>query len=801
MKKPCSTVKNKSHLKQISSTVSSQSSNSEISSSSVSSYDKENIISYCYYSRDFPVLVPTKDHIEKFNKLQGKYFGYEKLKKIKCKKLYRKEHVGSRDPFHSRDLNIPLELFLISEPSENGKPSKDEMYVIENIVLNNLITHEDRAFITEAEYKMEVDGVVSSRKPSMLLYSKNYLKKIYPETKYLSLTNEQRLKGGLMVIKKKIRIKDNEIGKSESKGIFSQIGDILRDLLVVNVERQFAYGICSDLNKFILIRIERRRWDRTNPFDFALYKMKEIKYEDNGLWWLHELLNQPIHFYGVTTPFESEYIPRGIDVNDGTTLECANANKEKIKKPKSGGSGTVHILKDKSGNLYCAKEFRISQFNTLINECQKICLFRLLTMIKKKIEKTKHTPHPFILNMKNLIDLLREISTQNIDSNKSSSSSSFSSSEEEEEEKEEKKEEEEIFKEVLKNIKIKEKNLEKKRIEKVSVNGSDCEYVSTMLMEVLNENDCVDKIAEHVPTIMGMYAFGYSYFLLMKHSGNMISKPEKHSEIKKPLVLDSNKTNDNNNDSNNNNNNNNVDDVSAYIDLLPVLCAMDIFQVVHRDIRQANVVQDKEGKMTLIDFGCSCYAKESVSFAGGLHCASPYVLEMLTSHKTKFEVCCEDDLISWVRFFILLGNEDLQKRFDSIIRSDNVIYMALSFRCFWTDVEIFPKIRRLFSVKKEEIELKAEDIWYIWKVLPQFMLFEPIHKEDDVRDNKALKILKGPFLTLLILYEKIKNFSLKSVNLEDIFELLDHFNSMDMLNDKYLSPLVVRYYSHFIWNI
>jgi hypothetical protein len=288
------------------------------------------------------------------------------------------------------------------------------MYIIENIVLNSFITHKDRAFVTKAKYQLKsMDGVFESNgKLDLLLYSKNYLKKKYSETECLFLTNEQRLKSGLIVMEKKIKIKDNEMKAfdSNNKRVSFQIAEVLRDMLVVNPDRQFAYGICSDADKFILVRIERRTTGGVSPLDFTLYKTKQIMYDDNGLWWLHQILNQPIHFYGLITPFEVEYIPRGLndttmfkctDIHDERSkkqledekvhlriLESASADKEGIEKPKLGRSGMVHILKDQLGNLYCAKEFRISEFYGLINECQKISLFQFLTMIKKKIKKT-----------------------------------------------------------------------------------------------------------------------------------------------------------------------------------------------------------------------------------------------------------------------------------------------------------------------------------------------------------------------------------------------------------------------------
>jgi thiamine kinase-like enzyme len=420
----------------------------------------------------------------------------------------------------------------------------------------------------------------------------------------------------------------------------------------------------------------------------------------------------------------------------------------------------------------------------------------------KKKEPIEYTPDPFIFNMRTLIDRLKEIPTSNNNSRKSSS------------EKEEK-----IFEEILNNIKKKE--MKKEENKEIS-----CEYVSSMLMRVLNENDIVKRIAEHVPTIVGMYAFGHSYFLLMKHSGRTICKSKNVFDIKMVLSnLESLLESDDNNNNNNNNvphlkllpvlsaesndkDNNNNDDVPRYMELLLVLSVMDILGVVHRDIRMANVVKDGKGKMTLIDFAYSCYANENVPFAGGLHCASPYILENLSLSNTKFEVSCEDDLISWIYFFVLARNEELQKQFDLIPRFNNTFHTASIFSNFWIKLNIFPAIERLSSLEKEG-ELKAKDIWYIWRMLPQFVLFESVSKNPNI---KTLKVLENFLLTFVIISEKIKaTSSKKSSSFFSFFSflnkpktlpntqnfnfgnLLKYFDLKNILEDKISPELLERY--------
>jgi serine/threonine protein kinase len=418
--------------------------------------------------------------------------------------------------------------------------------------------------------------------------------------------------------------------------------------------------------------------------------------------------------------------------------------------------------------------------------------------MKKEKEPIEYTPDPFVVNMRTLINHLKEISTPNNDSHKYSFS-----------EKENK-----IFEEILNNIRREEmkkeeneknlNNMKKEENKKISR-----EYVSTMLMRVLNENDIVERIAEHVPTIVGMYAFGHSYFLLMKHSGHTICKSKNAFNIKmvlsnleteKQSLLESDDNNNNNNNiphfkkllpvlsaESNDNDSNNNDDVSHYMDLLPVLSAMDILGIVHRDIRMANVVRDAKGKMTLIDFAYSCYANESVSFAGGLHCASPYVLGKLNLSNTKFEVSCEDDLISWIYFFVLARNKELQERFDLIPRWNDTFHMAAVFSNFWNDIDIFPAIEGLSSSKKEG-ELKAKDIWYIWRMLPQLVLFESVSK-DYCPNIKTLEVLKNLLLTLVIISEKIKA-NMVFFNFED---LLEYFNLRRILKNVISRDLLERY--------
>jgi hypothetical protein len=54
--------------------------------------------------------------------------------------------------------------------SETKQKTEHEMCVVENVVLNALITHEDRDFVTEAGYKVEdIERGVSSCNPDVFL--------------------------------------------------------------------------------------------------------------------------------------------------------------------------------------------------------------------------------------------------------------------------------------------------------------------------------------------------------------------------------------------------------------------------------------------------------------------------------------------------------------------------------------------------------------------------------------------------------------------------------------------------------
>jgi hypothetical protein len=46
----------------------------------------------------------------------------------------------------------------------------------------------------------------------------------------------------------------------------------------------------------------------------------------------------------------------------------------------------------------------------------------------------------------------------------------------------------------------------------------------------------------------------------------------------------------------------------------------------------------------------------------------------------------------------------------------------------WTKVEIFPKVPNIFD-PKSEVNLKAEDILYVWKALPKLTLFQAIFRD------------------------------------------------------------------------
>jgi hypothetical protein len=160
--------------------------------------------------------------------------------------------------------------------------------------------------------------------------------------------------------------------------------------------------------------------------------------------------------------------------------------------------------------------------------------------------------------------------------------------------------------------------------------------------------------------------------------------------------------------------------VKMLVPILKVLKQMAKLNIVHRDVRSANVMVDEAGKLTLIDFGFCCPAGVRVPFAGCLACASDQVLEALTGHDGQTDLHIvfkpEYDVISFVRSVYLLLNREIQERLVEIPRLLYIKSMAKDYLRFWKDVDIFPDLIGL------ELTTNLDAMIWLLNACPQFIL-------------------------------------------------------------------------------
>jgi hypothetical protein len=93
-----------------------------------------------------------------------------------------------------------------------------------------------------------------------------------------------------------------------------------------------------DLDYFRIYRVERRTTGGLSPSDFTISRTEPFCFAyDNALFYLHQFLNQPMHFYGLGSPFEG-------GIGAGRLVPT-----REVARPRLGRSGMVRVLRKRGG--------------------------------------------------------------------------------------------------------------------------------------------------------------------------------------------------------------------------------------------------------------------------------------------------------------------------------------------------------------------------------------------------------------------------------------------------------------------
>lgn len=126
------------------------------------------------------------------------------------------------------------------------------------------------------------------------------------------------------------------------------------------------------------------------------------------------------------------------------------------------------------------------------------------------------------------------------------------------------------------------------------------------------------------------------------------------------------------------------------VELGNILLAVGAKNVVHRDIRPANVMHDSEGHVHLLDWGFAVTAGSSAVLKGTLRCASPsFLLHFSRTPLEPYTWSRTDDWHSWLRCCLLLAYPDLHGLLDCrvAVEGDRIDAAAAEGVCgFWTGV-------------------------------------------------------------------------------------------------------------------
>jgi hypothetical protein len=129
---------------------------------------------------------------------------------------------------------------------------------------------------------------------------------------------------------------------------------------------------------------------------------------------------------------------------------------------------------------------------------------------------------------------------------------------------------------------------------------------------------------------------------------------------------------------------------SLFTGLFDLLALFARCGIVHRDIREANVTI-LDNKLYLLDYAFCCPAGVEAAFAGGIKCASDFVLNSLrNSH--SFKMSNGDDIYSLIRLMTLMQNQDLRTKLDNLRKSPSY---AVEIWNKWNQFEYIPDFESL----------------------------------------------------------------------------------------------------------